>query len=78
MELINRGYINEEDIQVFYYYDLFKELLQDNSYKDLVQIIHYIVNINRLNIDADDLWDNRDDLIELYKNITNKKDDFER
>ena len=107
LELINRGYINEEDIQVFYYDDLFKELLQNNSYKDLVQIIHYIVprvvsrefkdedgnyiknkfgyfknaiivNINRLNIDADDLWDNRDDLIELYENITNKNDDFER
>ena len=107
LELINRGYINEDDIQVFYYDDLFKELLQDNSYKDLVQIIHYIVprvvnrefkdedgnyiknkfgyfknaiigNINRLNIDADDLWDNRDDLIELYENITSKNDDFER
>ena len=107
LELINRGYINEEDIQVFYYDDLFKELLQNNSYKDLVQIIHYIVprvvsrefkdedgnyiknkfgyfknaiigNINILNIDADDLWDNRDDLIELYENITNKNDDFER
>lgn len=107
LELINRGYINEEDIQVFYYDDLFKELLQDNSYKDLVQIIHYIVprvvnrefkdedgnyiknkfgyfknaiigNINRLNIDADDLWENRDDLIELYENITSKNDDFER
>ena len=43
LELINRGYINENDIQIFYYDDLFKELLQDNSYKDLVQIIHYIV-----------------------------------
>ena len=43
MELINRGYINENDIQIFYYDDLFKELLKDNSYKDLVQIIHYIV-----------------------------------
>lgn len=43
LELINRGYINENDIQIFYYDDLFKELLQENSYKDLVQIIHYIV-----------------------------------
>ena len=107
LELINRGYINENDIQIFYYDDLFKELLQDNSYKDLVQIIHYIVprvvnrqfkdedgnyiknkfgyfknaiigNINRLNIETDDLWDNRDDLIELYENITIKNNDFER
>ena len=107
LELINRGYINENDIQIFYYDDLFKELLQENSYKDLVQIIHYIVprvvnrqfkdedgnyiknkfgyfknaiigNINRLNIETDDLWDNRDDLIELYDNITSKNNDFER
>ena len=108
LELINRGYINENDIQIFYYDDLFKELLQDNSYKDLVQIIHYIVprvvnrqfkdeegnfiknkfgyfknaiigNINRLNIEIDDLWDNRDDLLDLYDNIINNKtDDLER
>ena len=107
-ELLNRGYINENDIQIFYYDDLFKELLQDNSYKDLVQIIHYIVprvvdkqfkdedgnyiknkfgyfknaiiaNINRLNIDIDDLWGERDDLLDLYDNIIdNKNDDFER
>ena len=43
LELINRGYINENDIQIFYYDDLFNELLQENSYQDLVQIIHYIV-----------------------------------
>lgn len=107
LELINRGYIDENDIQIFYYDDLFKELLQDNSYKDLVQIIHYIVprvvnrqfkdedgnyiknkfgyfknaiigNINRLNIDINDLWEDRDDLVELYENITSKNDDFER
>lgn len=108
LELLNRGYINENDIQIFYYDDLFKELLQDNSYKDLVQIIHYIVprvvdkqfkdedgnyiknkfgyfknaiiaNINRLNIDIDDLWGERDDLLDLYDNIIdNKNDDFER
>ena len=107
LELINRGYINENDIQIFYYDDLFKELLQDNSYKDLVQIIHYIVprvvnrqfkdedgnfiknkfgyfknaivgNINRLNIDIDDLWENRDDLLDLYNETVSKTDDFER
>ena len=37
-----------------------------------------IGNINRLNIETDDLWDNRDDLIELYENITSKNNDFER
>lgn len=107
LELINRGYIDENDIQIFYYDDLFKELLQDNSYKDLIQIIHYIIprvierqfrdedgnfiknkfgylknaiisNINRLNIDIDDLWDNRDDLIELYNKKISEDNDFER
>lgn len=82
-------------------------LKENNSYKDLVQIIHYIVprviernfkdedgnfienkfgyfknaiisNINRFNIEDDDLWENRDDLIDLYNEITNNKDDFER
>lgn len=44
LELINRGYINEEDTQIFYYDKLFKQLLEeDNSYKNLIQIVHYIV-----------------------------------
>ena len=44
LELIDRGYINEQDIQIFYYDDLFNELLEkDNSYKDLIKIIHYII-----------------------------------
>lgn len=87
LELINRGYINEDDIQIFYYDKLFNQLLEENhSYKDLIQIIHYIVprvvkrnfededgkiienkfgyfknailsNIDKLNIDYDNLWD---------------------
>ena len=44
LELIERGYINEEDIQIFYYDKLFEDLINDNnSYKDLIQIIHYII-----------------------------------
>ena len=101
LELIDRGYINENDTQIFYYDKLFNQLLDDNSYKDLIQIIHYIIprvvsrkfkdedgnfvsnkfgyfknaiisNINRLNLDIDDLWGD-DDLDSLY-NINN----FER
>ena len=107
LELINREYIDENDIQIFYYDDLFKELLKDNSYKELVKIIHYIIprvidrqfkdedgnyiknkfgylknaiisNINRLNIKEDDLWENRDDLIDLYNEIVSKNNNFER
>ena len=43
LELINRGFINETDIQIYYYDKLFDELLKDNSYKDLIQIVHYII-----------------------------------
>ncbi len=86
LELIARGYIKENDIQIYYYDSLFKKLLEDNSYKKLVQIIHYIIpkvinrnfkdeedniinnkfgyfknaiisNINKLNLDLEDLWD---------------------
>lgn len=44
LELIDRGYINENDTQIFYYDKLFEDLLTDgNSYMDLICIIHYIV-----------------------------------
>lgn len=44
LELIDRGYINESDTQIFYYDDLFKKLLEENNtYKDLLKIIHYII-----------------------------------
>lgn len=44
LELINRGYMTESDIQIFYYDKLFYQLLEENnSYQDLIQIIHYIV-----------------------------------
>ena len=95
LELIERGYINEDDIQIFYYDKLFNQLLEeDNSYRDLIQIIHYIVprvvkrnfkdedgnvienkfgyfknaiisNINKLNINIEDLWD-EEELEDLY------------
>lgn len=44
LELVDRGYINEDDTQIFYYDKLFEQLLEEgNSYKDLVQIMHYII-----------------------------------
>ena len=42
VELINIRYIDKNDIQLFYYDDLFNELLNNNTYKDLIKIIHYI------------------------------------
>ena len=44
LELIDKGFIKKEDIRIFYYDNLFEQLIQDgNSYKDLVKIIHYII-----------------------------------
>ena len=43
LELIETNYINEEDSQIFYYDNLFEKLLEDNSYRDLLTVIHYIV-----------------------------------
>lgn len=44
LELIKFGYINENDIQIFYYDDLFEELLKKgNLYKKLIMIVHYII-----------------------------------
>lgn len=87
LELVNRGYIKESDTQIFYYDKLFERLLEGrNLYKDLVQIVHYIIprvvnkkfkdedgnfienkfgylksaiisNINKKNINLNNLWD---------------------
>ena len=57
LELINRGYIEKNDTQIFYYDKLFEDLLNDNnSYKDLLIILHYIVPrvISRKFRDEDD------------------------
>ena len=43
LELIKKGYIDENDSQIFYYNDLFEELLEENDFVDLIKIIHYIV-----------------------------------
>lgn len=90
LELIKKGYIDENDSQIFYYNDLFEELLEENDFVDLIKIIHYIVprvvknkfydeegykienkygymknaiynNINKLNINSEELWE--DDLV---------------
>lgn len=44
LELVERGYIKEDDTQIFYYDKLFENLLEEgNTYKDLLMIIHYII-----------------------------------
>ena len=44
LELIERGYISEDDTQIFYYDKLFENLLEEgNTYKDWLTITHYII-----------------------------------
>ena len=43
IDLVNRGFIKEDDMQIFYYDNLFDDLLERESFKDLVIINHYII-----------------------------------
>lgn len=49
LELIDKNYIDKNDIQLYFYDELFEELLKENSYIDLICIIHYILNRVKLN-----------------------------
>ena len=44
IKLINKKYIDSNDKEIKYYNNLFNELLNNNSYEDLSQIVDYIVN----------------------------------
>lgn len=43
VDLVNRGFIKKEDMQIFYYDDLFDNLLDKYDFKDLITINHYII-----------------------------------
>lgn len=43
LDLIKKGYIQNDDIQSFFYDDLFDELCRQYSYQDLIKISHYII-----------------------------------
>lgn len=43
LELIDRQYITKDDIQLYFYDNLFDELLKENSYVDLIMVLHYIL-----------------------------------
>lgn len=44
IELIDIGYIDKEDLQLFQYDDFFEELLEENSYTDLIRIFNYVTS----------------------------------
>ena len=44
LELIDSGYIDKEDLQLYYYDDFFEELInKGNSYRDLITVLNYVV-----------------------------------
>lgn len=43
IDLVNRGFLEKDDSQLFYYDNLFDELLNKYEYKELVIINHYII-----------------------------------
>ena len=45
LELIDSGYIDKEDLQLYYYDDFFEDLInQGNSYRDLITVLNYVVS----------------------------------
>lgn len=44
LELINKGYIKSDDIDIVYYNKLFEKILQIYDYKDIIIVTHYILN----------------------------------
>ena len=45
LELINSGYIDKEDLQLYYYDDFFEDLLnKGNSYRELITVFNYVVS----------------------------------
>lgn len=45
LELINSGYIDKEDLQLYYYDDFFEDLLnKGHSYRELITVFNYVVS----------------------------------
>jgi len=43
LKLIDRKYIPQYDIQLYFYDSILDELLKENSYVDLIMVLHYIL-----------------------------------
>ena len=45
LELIDSGYIDKEDLQLYYYDDFFEDLVnQGHSYRELITVLNYVVS----------------------------------
>lgn len=43
-DLVKRGYIDQNDVEKVYYDNLFEEVLEENDFKDIAIISHYIIS----------------------------------
>lgn len=62
LELVSNNFISINDIDIFYYDELFNSLLEEYSYKDIILVLHYILKHIKDNNYKD----------EYGNNITNK------
>lgn len=62
LELVTNNFISINDIDIFYYDELFNSLLEEYSYKDIILVLHYILKHIKDNNYKD----------EYGNNITNK------
>ena len=45
LELIDSGYIDKDDLQLYYYDDFFEDLInKGNSYRNLITVLNYVVS----------------------------------
>ena len=76
LELIDRQYITKDDIQLYFYDNLFDELLKDNSYVYLIIVLHYIlarVKWNKFKDEDGNIIENKYGYLKeaIYNNLRN-------
>ena len=82
LELIDRQYITKDDIQLYFYDNLFDELLKDNSYVYLIIVLHYIlarVKWNKFKDEDGNIIENKYGYLKeaIYNNLRNINKEYE-
>ena len=83
MELIDRQYITKDDIQLYFYDNLFDELLKENSYVDLIIVLHYIlarVKWSKIKDEDGNIIENKYGYLKeaIYNNLRNINKEYEK
>ena len=82
LELIDRQYIMKDDIQLYFYDNLFDELLKENSYVELIIVLHYIlarVKWNKFKDEDGNIIENKYGYLKesIYNNLRNINKEYE-